>query len=116
MLNILGAVLTSSFMTSKEKDLSTDDKINNIVDYIVKIGTENTESGQYSIQYTDIESKFPWATEDWLTENHELIKMELDEREEILSETWDEYDYGNNKKVIGFDCNFCGNYCPNWIE
>lgn len=87
--------------------------INKIVDYIIKEGTENTANGQWNIFVEDIESVFN-ISYNYIYNIKEDIKDELDIREEILSETWDLFD--DNNKWIGFDCNFCGMYCPNWEE
>lgn len=86
--------------------------IEKIINYIIKEGIENTISGQWNIFVEDIESVFniPY---DYIYSIKEDIKDKLDTRKEILSETWDLFD---DNKWIGFDCNFCGVYCPNWEE
>ena len=91
---------------------ATEEKVNAVVDFIVNDGIRQTESGAWNVFYDEIEKALPFATEKWLREHHEAIKYALDGREETLSETWDAT--GADGKVVGFDCNFCGAFCPNW--
>lgn len=91
-------------MTSKEEA-----QISTIVDYIVKVGTENTSSCNWHIGYEELTDAFDFATQDFLRRNHETICYELDGREEILSETWTDYD--GEGQPDGFDCNFALAYC-----
>ena len=88
--------------------------ISKIVDYIIRIGTENTSSGNWHIEYEELSDAFDFATQDFLRRNHETICYELDGREEILSETWTDYD--GECQPDGFDCNFALDYCPNADE
>lgn len=94
-------------MSVKEKN----ELINEIVDYIISQGTQNTTSGNWIFYYYELQDKFNVSYE-WLVENAEDIKEVIDSSEEILSETWDEFD--DKGKWEGFNCNFCGKYCPNW--
>ena len=89
-----------------------------LVDWMIKVGTEKTLYGNYIISYGDIESEFIYfdktsgrmyrLTKAILEANHEAILNEIDSREEILSETWNEYD-GDN--LDGFNMNFCLDAC-----
>lgn len=87
--------------------------IKRIVDYIIEIGTQNTTNGNWTISTDEIRGKYD-VTREWLLENKELIKDSIDGREEVLSVTWDSFD--NDGKWNGFDCNFYGDCCPNYVE
>lgn len=79
-----------------------------IVDYMIKSGTEWTETGAYIFYHDELAKAFTLPV-DWFRENHEAIKEEIDSRKEVLSETWDELDALGNPE--GFDINFCLKYC-----
>ncbi len=82
-----------------------------IVDYIVAVGAANTISGNWHVEYDELSEAFDFATYDWLRQHHDEILAELDERPEILSETWTDFDESGQPN--GFDCNFALAYCPN---
>lgn len=79
--------------------------IEEIVDWLVKEGTENTDNGSWIIYFNEVIEKFD-ITLDWLRDNLGKIITILDAREEILSETWVDAD--------SFDMNFCYKACKNW--
>lgn len=87
--------------------------IKRIVNYIVETGIQNTSNGNWTVCTDEVQEKFD-VTYEWLLENRELIKDSIDGRDEILSATWDSFD--GNGKWNGFDCNFCGDSCPNYEE
>ena len=89
---------------------NTKAQIGMIVDDIIRIGTENTASGNWHIEYEELSDAFDFATPDFLRRNHEAICYELDRRDEIVSETWT--DYNGEGQPDGFDCNFALAYCP----
>lgn len=91
-----------------EETTEDSQKIKSIVDYMVKCGTEFTETGNYEFYYSELESAFGVSSK-WLEENHKAIKTEIDCREEVLSETWDVVDALGY--TVGFDINFCLDYC-----
>jgi len=91
------------------------ERIREIVDFIIKVGTENTETGQYSVYFDELYSVFQYATIEWLRKYCGWIRLLLDSRKETISETWWET-AADGSTIIGFDCNFCGAYCPNWQE
>ena len=79
-------------------------QIGQIVDYIIKQGTENTTTGNWHVEYDELSDAFDFATSDYLRQHHEDICDEIDGRKEILSETWTDYD--GTGQPDGFDCNF----------
>lgn len=91
-------------------DNMVETQLEQIVDYIIKQGTENTTTGNWHVEYKELSDSFDFATHDFLRRNHERICYELDGREEILSETWTDYD--GTGQPDGFDCNFALAYCP----
>ena len=82
--------------------------IQKIVDFMIKSGTEWTETGNYCFYYTELAHLFNQPAE-WFLEHREEIKAEIDSRPEVLSETWDELDALGTPE--GFDINFCLEYC-----
>ena len=87
-----------------------ENNISEIVDYIIKVGTENTSSGNWHIGYYELSEVFDFATPEYLRQHHDAILYEIDGREEILSETWTDYD--GEGQPDGFDCNYGLAYCP----
>lgn len=82
-------------MSVKEKN----ELIYEIVDYIISQGTQNSTSGSWIFYYYELQDKFN-VSYDWLVENAEEIKDVIDGNEEILSETWDEFDEYMEKENI----------------
>lgn len=95
------------------KPINEKELIIEIVNYVISRGTQNTTNGSWIIYSDELQDMFN-VSYLWLLENAEDIKEEIDSREEILTETWDEFN--EDGKWDGFSCNFCGKYCPNWEE
>ena len=89
-----------------------------IVDVMVETGTQVKSIGNYNFYFDELaeeqEEHFGVSKEyalEWLNEHCDAIADELDRREEVISETW--YNYDHNGNVEGFDINFALDYCPN---
>ena len=93
--------------------------VKELADYMVNEGTTYTAGGSYTfyvdelvdvlhqeLQYT---GKEPAKT--WLLKHSRDIVAEIDKHEEILSETWLEYNVFG--EVASFNLNFGLAYCPN---
>ena len=85
-----------------------------VVRYIVKVGTEETTTGQYFLYTEDISKRFKFATSLWINDHIDDVREGIDIQKETLSETWLEFD--KSGQFVAWDCNFAGNYCPNWEE
>lgn len=82
-----------------------------IVDYIIAVGTTNTTTGNWHMDYDELTEAFGFVSRDYLRQHHDQILDALNSRTEILSETWTDYDELGQPN--GFDCNFALVYCPN---
>ncbi|MBE7004423.1 MAG: hypothetical protein E7425_09100 [Ruminococcaceae bacterium] len=82
-----------------------------IIDYIIAVGTANTTTGNWHVAYYELSEAFDFATPEYLRQHHDEILYELDRRAEILSETWTDYDETGQPE--GFDSNFAIAYCLN---
>ena len=89
-------------------------QVEQVVRYIVKVGTEETITGQYFLYTEDITRRFKFATPLWIEDHIDDVRNGIDVRKESLSETW--LDFDENGRFVAWDCNFCGEYCPNWEE
>lgn len=95
--------------------------ITHIVDFMIEVGTQETSSGNYNFYFDELAEEqvehFGISKEyalEWLNEHIDEITDEIDRREEVISETWYNYDECGN--VEGFDINFALDYCPNIEE
>ena len=84
-----------------------------IVDYMVKHGTENTNYGTWVFEIDELAKKFN-ITEKWIQEHEDGIMSELYLREEVADVERELS--GNDMTITLFDVDFYTNYCPNYIE
>ena len=99
--------------------MNRDALVKELADYMVKEGAASTESGSYTfyldeladIMYQELLYAGEQTAEMWLLKHSRDIVDAIDEHEEILSETWLQYD--DNGIVEAFDLNFGLAYCPN---
>lgn len=85
-------------------------KINRIVNWMIEEGTTETTTGNWHIGFSEIERIFN-VSKEWCLNHHEDIKDELDSRNELISEVWEDIE---NDEILGFDMNFGLEYCKNW--
>lgn len=84
-----------------------------IVDYMVKHGTENTNYGTWVFEVDELAKKFN-ITEKWIQEHEDGIMSELYLREEVADVERELS--GNDMTITLFDVDFYTDYCPNYIE
>ncbi len=84
-----------------------------IADYMVKCGTENTDSGSWVFEVDELAKKFN-ITEKWIQEHEDGIMSELYLREEVADVERELS--GNDMTITLFDVDFYTDYCPNYIE
>lgn len=84
-----------------------------IADYMVKYGTENTNSGSWVFDVDELAKKFD-VTKKWIQEHDDGIMSELYLRKEVadVERPW----YGNDLHFENFDVDFYTDFCPNYIE
>ncbi|GEM_PF-2210191 len=100
-----GCRFLSNDGTCKKKTEHLENLIQEMVDYMVKEGTEQTTSGLYMFSHEDLMEKFN-ITKEFIIENEDYILNELYLRDEILDVEWEDC----------FDLNFFLRYCPNVDE
>lgn len=105
----------NEFLTAKltEFFFSKEQVIERIVGYIVKTGSNSPENSRCVARSEELMEKFD-VTYKWLSENKDLIKKTLNEREEVLSEPLDIND--DDGKWNGFTCNFRGDSSEESVE
>lgn len=84
--------------------------IQDIADLLINVGTRKTTSGNYHVDFKDIASAMEIDKQE-IIDAREDIMTEIDSREEIISETW--LDFDENGVPDGFDMMFGLDYCPN---
>lgn len=84
-----------------------------IADYMVKYGTENTNSGSWVFDVDELASVFG-ISKKWIQEHDDGIMSELYLREEVVDveQTLAGYDWC----LENFDVCFYTDFCPNYIE
>lgn len=84
-----------------------------IADYMVKYGTENTDSGMWGFEVDELVSVFS-ISKKWIQEHDDGIMSELYLRKEVedVEQTW----AGSDWNLENFDVYFCTDFCPNYIE
>lgn len=84
-----------------------------IADYMVKYGTENTDSGSWVFDVDELASVFDISNK-WIQEHEDGIMSELYLREEVADVERELS--GNDMTITLFDVDFYTDYCPNYIE
>ena len=84
-----------------------------IADYMVKYGTENTDSGSWVFDVDELASVF-YISNKWIQEHEDGIMSELYLREEVADVERELS--GNDMTITLFDVDFYTDYCPNYIE
>ena len=86
-------------------------KVKEIVDYMVEHGTESTTYGNWIFGVEDDLAAFSEMSNDWLMQHYDDIYDELIMREEVA-----EVDREVDRGVHTFSIYFYTNFCPNLYE
>lgn len=84
-----------------------------IADYMVKYGTENTNSGSWVFDVDELASVFDISNK-WIQEHDDGIMSELYLREEVADV--EQTLAGSDWSLENFDVCFYTDFCPNYIE